>query len=337
MSKKVLVVIDPGHVGSTYNAGAVKGYYESMAVWKLSQYEKTALESYGIKVIITKKNINDSIPLYDRGQIAVKNAKGYDEVVFESNHTNAANGKACGVSVIRSAHLPNSAALGKKIANAVVNVMKPTTGITYNRGVTTRQNTSNTADWYGVIRGAVSGAKTKCQAASGPVQYDYIVEHGFHDNAVECKFLAVDANLKKIAEAKAKAIAEYFGFSKNTASAPSDSAAAVKESNLVKYTKSLQTALNAAYSAGLAVDGSAGPLTQSCINKYYLYYKMPTIKNAHVSWLQTALKALGYSITVDGSFGPATQTTVKQFQKDKKLDVDGYAGVKTHLKILSLI
>ena len=36
--KKLLVVIDPGHTDNTYNAGAVKGYYESKAVYDLSLY-----------------------------------------------------------------------------------------------------------------------------------------------------------------------------------------------------------------------------------------------------------------------------------------------------------
>jgi len=70
---------------------------------------------------------------------------------------------------------------------------------------------SNGADWYGVIRGAVSGAASQGQAKNGPVRYDYIVEHGFHDNPKECLFLSKQENLKAIAEAKAAAIAEYFG------------------------------------------------------------------------------------------------------------------------------
>ena len=89
-------------------------------------------------------------------------------------------------------------------------VMKPSTGITYNRGVTTKTQ-SNGADWYGVIRGAVSGAITQGQAKNGPVRYDYIVEHGFHDNQKECQFLSKQENLKAIAEAKAAVIADYFG------------------------------------------------------------------------------------------------------------------------------
>ena len=209
--KKLLVVIDPGHTDNTYNAGAVKGYYESKAVYDLSLYEKAALEKRGIDVILTRER-NQDPGLYERGQMAVKNGRGYANVVFESNHSNAFNGKAYGVNVIRSAHLPASEKLADRMIDAIVKVMKLSTGITYNRGVTTKTQ-SNGADWYGVIRGAVSGATTQGQTKSGPVRYDYIVEHGFHDNQKECQFLSKQENLKAIAEAKAAVIADYFGIS----------------------------------------------------------------------------------------------------------------------------
>lgn len=207
--KKLLVVIDPGHTGNTYNAGAVKGYYESKAVYDLSLYEKAALEKRGIDVILTRER-NQDPGLYERGQMAVKKGRGYANVVFESNHSNAFNGKACGVTIIRSAHLPSSEKLANRMIDAIVKVMKPSTGITYNRGVTTKTQ-SNGADWYGVIRGAVSGEVSQKQAQKGPVHYDYIVEHGFHDNQKECQFLSKQENLKAIAEAKAAVIADYFG------------------------------------------------------------------------------------------------------------------------------
>lgn len=207
--KKLLVVIDPGHTGNTYNAGAVKGYYESKAVYDLSLYEKAALEKRGIDVILTRER-NQDPGLYERGQMAVKKGHGYENVVFESNHSNAFNGKAYGVTIIRSAHLPSSEKLADRMIDAIVKVMKPSTGITYNRGVTTKTQ-SNGADWYGVIRGAVSGEVSQKQAQKGPVHYDYIVEHGFHDNQKECQFLSKQENLKAIAEAKAAVIADYFG------------------------------------------------------------------------------------------------------------------------------
>lgn len=210
MSKKILVVLDPGHKPN-YNKGAAPGYYEGNKMYDFTEYEKTALETYGIDVIITRERKND-MDLYARGQVAVKNGKGYDVVIFISNHSNAFNGKAYGVSVFRSLYLPESATLGQKLAEAVVGVMKPVTGITYIRGVKTRKGSSG-ADYYGVIRGSVSGAKSNAQAAKGPVNYSFIIEHGFHDNAIECAFLNVDANLEKMAKAEAKAIADYFGLS----------------------------------------------------------------------------------------------------------------------------
>ena len=114
-NKKLLVVIDPGHTGNTYNAGAVKGYYESKAVYDLSLYEKAALEKRGIDAILTRER-NQDPGLYERGQMAVKKGNEYANVLFESNHTDAFNGKACGVTVVRSAHLPGSEKLAEKVA-----------------------------------------------------------------------------------------------------------------------------------------------------------------------------------------------------------------------------
>lgn len=214
MSKKILVILDPGHYPN-YNKGAVAGYFEGDKMYDYSEYERDALKYYGVDVIITRNRSND-MALYERGQVAVKNGKGYDVVVFISNHSNAFNGQACGVVVYRSLYLPGSAELGQKLIDAIVGVMKPATGITYSRGVQTRQG--NKGDYYGVIRGSVSGAKSEAEAKKGPVDYSFIVEHGFHDNVKECKFLNNASNLKKMAEAEAKAIADYFGLTKSAGS-----------------------------------------------------------------------------------------------------------------------
>ena len=66
------------------------------AVYDLSLYEKAALEKRGIDVILTRER-NQDPGLYERGQMAVKKGHGYANVLFESNHTDAFNGKACGV------------------------------------------------------------------------------------------------------------------------------------------------------------------------------------------------------------------------------------------------
>jgi hypothetical protein len=68
---------------------------------------------------------------------------------------------------------------------------------------TTTKKTSKGKDYYGVIRGATD---------VGTI--GLIIEHSFHSNEEACKWLLSKDNLKKLAEAEAGAIAEYFGVSK---------------------------------------------------------------------------------------------------------------------------
>jgi len=123
-----------------------------------------------------------------------------------------------------------------------------------------------------------------------------------------------------------------------TTSSKPEEATTTKPTTKQAYIKSLQMSLNAAYKLKLEIDGSAGPLTQSAIKSHYLWYNSRSVlKSVHVSWLQGALKRVGYTITVDGSFGPATKAVVMQFQRDRKLAVDGYAGLATHLELIEAI
>lgn len=205
------VVIDPGHT-EDYNGGVAPGYYEGNKVFTLAKYLKEELErdTDQVEAILTKANLADNPGLYARGQKAVSE----DAAIFLSLHTNAVGDrakyeKAYGVSVYRSLFLPDSEDLGNKIADAVVAVMSPVTGVTYSRGVLTREG--NNGDYYGVIRGAVSGARSKAAASKGPVKHAFIIEHGFHTNSKECAFLNNDENLRKIAKAEAVAIKEHYG------------------------------------------------------------------------------------------------------------------------------
>ncbi len=215
----VLIVIDPGHT-AYYNTGCVSGYYEGNWAMKQSEYDKAALEAYGFDVILTR-DANGNPGLYDRGQVAVKNSAGYSAVVFMSNHTNAYgsyNPDASSVSAITSQYLSSSnTALISCVLNAVAAEMNKTTGNTYVRGIETRL-LDDGSDWYGVIRGSVSGSTSAAQAAAGPVQYSFIMEHGFHTNVNECTYLSSDVNLKALAEAKAKAFAEFFGLTSSSTS-----------------------------------------------------------------------------------------------------------------------
>ncbi len=111
----------------------------------------------------------------------------------------------------------------------------------------------------------------------------------------------------------------------------------VEESEAEKYTRTLQVAIKTSYGLKISVSGQYDDMTDAAVRIYYLYYTNPTIKNAHVSWLQEALRRLGYKLTVDGSYGPETMRTVKQFQEDYKLIIDGWAGPNTHRKIIEVM
>lgn len=228
MNTMVKIVIDPGHY-TNYNKGVHSGYYEGNAVYKLAQYLKEELENdtdqvkaiiledSPANVIMTKASMADNPELYARGQVAVKN----NAAVFLSLHTNAVGDaekyeKAYGVSVYRSLFLPDSEDLGKKLADAIADVMAPETGVTYSRGVLTRASDTTGKDYYGAIRGAVSSAGSVTQASAGPVKHAFIIEHGFHTNSRECDFLATDDNLKKIAKAEADVIKVHFGIIGNS-------------------------------------------------------------------------------------------------------------------------
>lgn len=100
--------------------------------------------------------------------------------------------------------------------------------------------------------------------------------------------------------------------------------------------------------AGLSVDGIVGPMTFRALNvttptadKKKAKPKASARTNSSalvragsrgkaVTDLQNKLKALGlYSYAVDGIYGPITEKAVRQFQKQKGLQVDGIAGPQT--------
>lgn len=110
-----------------------------------------------------------------------------------------------------------------------------------------------------------------------------------------------------------------------------------KDSVKEKYVKGLQVALNASYGLHMPVDGIYGKVTEAGVQLNYLHYQRPTIKNAHVSWLQDALKHVGFDIEVDGSYGPKTADIVGDFQYRYGLIIDRFAGPNTHKKLIEVI
>lgn len=211
--ERILIVLDAGHQANT-NRGVIQGYYEGNQMYQLTLYEKAALEAYGFDVILTRTETT-SPSLISRGETAVQCARGYDRVVFMSDHSNAAEAAESGIVACTSKYLSNeNLHLIQSIMDAAATEMNRVTGVTYNRHeILTRDYTEVDAalDWYGVIRGSVQEARSCAEAQSGPVQYSFILEHGFHTNRLECAYLMSRTNLQNLAQAKAKAFADYFG------------------------------------------------------------------------------------------------------------------------------
>lgn len=217
---RVLIVIDPGHTAGANDGAAVAGFSEGTWSYEYSLVEKQILEKFGFAVMITREEYENP-GLYLRGQMAVINSGRYDAVVFMSNHSDACgadgNVNASGVSAITSAFLSeDNTELINNLLNAVAAEMNQKTGVTDVRDIQTRLNAKG-EDYYGVLRGCVSGATSAAQAKNGPVQYAFILEHGFHTNYKECSYLNDKNNWISLATAKARVFVDFFdGKQKNT-------------------------------------------------------------------------------------------------------------------------
>lgn len=208
------ICIDPGHGPRTNGYLGHPGFYEGTQMFKLAQYQKEELEKYaGVEVILTRKAVTDDPSLDARGKMAA----GCD--LFYSDHSNAADSSgnwssARGVDIYSSHRKPNAdlcARIGAAVSAAMGNSFRGTKYRDYDTGATTTAPQAGTLDYYGVIRSAVA---TSCTTA-------IIVEHGFHTNQQDVAFLADDNNLRAMAKAEARAIAEYYGLTLADDPAPS--------------------------------------------------------------------------------------------------------------------
>ena len=202
-----IVCLDAGHYGKYNRSPVVPAYYESDMNWKLHLLLKAELESYGVQVKTTRASQGQDLTLYKRG------AASKDADLFLSLHSNAADDESVDRPV--AIHLVDdncgevdemSKELAVLLSEAVEKVMQ-TKGKAqqYSRlsGNDRDGDGLKNDDYYGVLYGAH-------QVGTAGV----ILEHSFHTNTRAAKWLLVEANLKKLAQAEAAAIASYFGMAK---------------------------------------------------------------------------------------------------------------------------
>lgn len=264
------VMLDAGHYGYYNQSPAVKEYWESKMTWKLHLMLKEELEKYGIVVGTTRKSQEKDRALYDRGYAS----KGYD--LFLSIHSNAV-----GDNVNEKVDYPvcfvqisgKSDKIGTLLSECVHDVMQTAQPADH------WSQKGNNGDYYGVLRGAAAAGTVGC-----------IIEHSFHTQTRATKWLLQDSNLRKMAIAEAKVIAEYLAGVKS--SKPSSASSVPHSKNYLSNgdsgdaVKTMQTMLiKCGYSCG--------------------------------------------KTGADGIFGSGTESAVRNFQKAEKLSVDGLYGPKT--------
>ena len=211
----LVIALDPGHVGVSSGAVGVNGSQEAACTWKIAQYCKAALDVYeDVKVVYTvtqSEHLSSSTELEDRVRRAID--QGADVLV--SLHLNSTGfGGAYGAEVYvpyDGSYNNETHAVGEALGQKIVKELEKL-GL-YNRGVKIRKidghdedydyPDGSLGDYYGIIRHA--------REHNLPA---IIVEHAFIDNASDyVNYLNSDAKLRKLGEADAQGIANYYKLS----------------------------------------------------------------------------------------------------------------------------
>lgn len=197
------IMLDPGHYGY-YNMSPVNSeYYESIVMLQLAYELKEALEDYGFIVGMTRYDLNEDLELTARG----RKAKGYD--LFLSLHSNAASSETPDApwlihysDDIYTDLDEKSREIARVLGPIVSTVMGVSAPYYYTKSCDfDRDGDGRVGDeYYGVLFGA------KSVGVPG-----VIIEHSFHTNKKATAWLLGYGNIKNLARAEARALAEYYG------------------------------------------------------------------------------------------------------------------------------
>lgn len=187
------ICIDAGH-GLGYNPSpADSRYSEGTQMFLLQKYLKAALQEYGFEVVCTRNQVEESPSLYDRAAVG----RGCDLLL--SLHTNAVGSDVnenvdyvCVFYPISGDKADLAEALSELIASVMGTKQQPQ--------IRKKVNSTGTADYYGILRHAAENGTSAL-----------LLEQSFHTNTAATRWLLNDENLRRLADAQAALLAEYFG------------------------------------------------------------------------------------------------------------------------------
>ena len=276
-----IVCIDAGHYGKYNRSPADPSYYESEMNWKLHLMLEDKLEEYGIQVILTREDQKKDLGLKDRGRAS----KGCDLLL--SIHSNAHKDGLNEDTDYPVVYHPISGA-GADLAKNLALCIQTTMG-TKQKGKAESRKGSGNWDYYSVIYGATEVGTPAL-----------ILEHSFHTCTKATKWLMDEDNLRKMAAAEAKAVAEWFDVAKAEEPKPTTNMVTVKLPVLKKGAKGEQV---------------------KALQALLIGYGFKMENN-------------GVTYGIDGSFGGATDKAVRSYQVANNLEADGSVGPATWASLL---
>lgn len=214
-TEKPVIIIDPGHGGM--DGGTTAGIrYEKTYNLIIAQYLRDALEEHGgFEVYLTREDDDTDIKFLPRALYIVD----YNADLLLSLHCNSSDiPSASGVLAITSVIEKYSAfALGESILSNIAEAVE-----IRNRGVETRYDTGDSLGvyyWNSEKNWDMPGA-SYLQTVSDYFSMNtwsskfgvpsLIIEHGYLSNSGDREIIDKDENLKKIVEAEAQALIEYY-------------------------------------------------------------------------------------------------------------------------------
>ena len=209
----MVIAIDPGHGGSDSGA-SYAGMKEKDVNLTIAKYIKTYLEQYvGVQVYLTRST-DTYLELSER----VSNSAAAGADVFISIHNNASSNPDTSGSMVfypNASYRPDLSSEGSGLSASILGQLTalglPDLGIrTRDSGSGNTYDDGSLADYYSVIRNA------KLSGLTG-----IIVEHAFVSSEYDrTNYLGTNAQLKKLALADVKGIADYYGLVYNGLTEP---------------------------------------------------------------------------------------------------------------------